>query len=153
PRAVQTTCPGRPEWLAPRRRQDPRRATDGGGARRSSRSPLQSRSRPENPAPMRRARSHGLRRPGSGRARAQRAGVVRLCVAPWQEEPPASLFTRLVVPLRLHELLHIVRRELRPVDGECQLVELAGEAERNLVVLVVHWRFGVGTDVEVLVPL
>src|SRR5215469_679439 len=66
---------------------------------------------------------------------------------------PLSLLTRLVVPLRLQELLLVPRRERRPVDGERQLVELASEAERNLVVLVVHWRFGVGTHVEVLVPL
>src|SRR5262245_49195222 len=63
-----------------------------------------------------------------------------------------SLFARLVVPLRLGELLHIVRRELRPVDRQRQLVERAGEREWHLVI-VGHRRAGVGANVEVLVPL
>jgi len=67
--------------------------------------------------------------------------------------PSLSLFARLVVPLGLHQFFHIVWRERRPVDGERQLVELTGEAERGLVVLVVHRRLGVRADVEVLVPL
>ena len=51
------------------------------------------------------------------------------------------------------ELLDVFRRELRPVDGQGQLVELAGELERHLIVLVVHRRAGIGAHVEVLVPL
>ena len=53
----------------------------------------------------------------------------------------------------LHEALLIRGCELRPVDGERQLVEFAVEAERNLVVLVVNRGARVGTDIEVLVPL
>src|SRR5262249_3697451 len=57
-----------------------------------------------------------------------------------------SLFARLVVPLRLRQLLHIVRRELRPVDRQRQLVERAGEREWHLVI-VGHRRAGVGANV------
>src|SRR5260370_11586753 len=39
------------------------------------------------------------------------------------------------------------------LDLEGQLVELAGEAERHLIIVVVDRRAGVGTDIEVLVPL
>ena len=63
------------------------------------------------------------------------------------------LFAHLVVPLRLHQLLLVFRRELRPVDGQCDLVDLAGEGERRLVVLVVNSRQRVRADVEALVPL
>lgn len=34
-----------------------------------------------------------------------------------------------------------------------QLVELAGEAERRLVILIGYRRSGIGTHVEVLIPL
>src|SRR5262249_33655049 len=59
---------------------------------------------------------------------------------------------RAVVARSLLELLDVRRGELRPVDLERQLVKLAGEAERHLVI-VSHRRSRVGTDVEVLVPL
>ena len=52
-----------------------------------------------------------------------------------------------------HQPFLVFGRQLRPVDLERQLVELAGERERHLVVLVVHRRAGVGADVEGLVPL
>src|SRR5215475_16170794 len=55
--------------------------------------------------------------------------------------------------LRLRELLLLFRCELAPVDGKRELVEPAGEAERHLVVAVVHRCTGVRADVEVLVPL
>ena len=49
------------------------------------------------------------------------------------------LFRNAVVPLALFSSSLIVGgRQLRPVDLERQLVELAGERERHLVVLVVH---------------
>lgn len=49
----------------------------------------------------------------------------------------ALLLRRVVVHGHL-ELLDVCRRQLRPVDGKSQLVELASETERHLVVLVVH---------------
>ena len=64
------------------------------------------------------------------------------------------LFARPVVSLALFfEAFDVRGRQLRPVDLERQLVELAGEGERTLVVLVVHRRAGVGADVERFVPL
>src|SRR5262249_22999593 len=66
--------------------------------------------------------------------------------------PCPELFAHLVVALRLHQLVLVLRRELRPVDGQGNLVDLAGEHERHLVVTIVHRRAGVGADVEVLVP-
>src|SRR5215472_8901677 len=48
----------------------------------------------------------------------------------------------------------LVRRgELRRIDLDCQLVELGGQLERNLVVLVIHRRTGISADVEGLIPL
>src|SRR5262245_10113859 len=58
-----------------------------------------------------------------------------------------SLLARLVAVHHLDELLLVRRRQLRPVDLQRQLVELAGELERGLIVLVVHGRAGVGADV------
>jgi hypothetical protein len=62
------------------------------------------------------------------------------------------LFARPVVPLCQHQLFHVSGRELRPIDGKRQLVELAGKPERDLII-VGHRRAGVGADVEVFVPL
>src|SRR5215475_6229872 len=68
--------------------------------------------------------------------------------------PRSFLLARVVVPLPfLDETLLVLGRELRPIDRQRQLVELAGERERHLVLLVVHRRAGVGTDVEGLVEL
>jgi acetyl esterase/lipase len=55
--------------------------------------------------------------------------------------------------LRILEPLLVFRRELRAIDRDRQLVDLAGEAERHLIVSVVHRRSGIGADVEGLVPL
>ena len=43
--------------------------------------------------------------------------------------------------------------ELRPIDLDRQLVELAGEGEGRLVVGIVHAGQRVGADIEALVPL
>src|SRR5262249_47249301 len=51
------------------------------------------------------------------------------------------------------ELLDVLRRQLRPIDCERELVELTGELEGHLVVPVIDGRAGIGADVEVLVPL
>ena len=66
---------------------------------------------------------------------------------------PLLLLRDAVVALRLLKLLDILGRQLRPVDGQRQLVELTGELERHLVVPVIHRGAGVGAHVEVLVPL
>ena len=63
------------------------------------------------------------------------------------------LLAHLVVSLGLHQPLLVFGRELRPVDRQRQFVELAGEFERHLIVLVVHRCAGVRADVEGLVPL
>src|SRR5262245_41647827 len=52
----------------------------------------------------------------------------------------------------LHGLL-FRRQHLAPPDLNGELVQLPGEAERVLIVLVVHGCAGVATDVEGLVPL
>src|SRR5215471_11175417 len=65
--------------------------------------------------------------------------------------PP--LLARRLLLLLLHEPLLVRRGELRAVDGQRDLVDLAGERERHLVVLVVDRRAGVRADVQVLVPL
>ncbi len=62
------------------------------------------------------------------------------------------LFTRLVVPLRGHQFLLVLRGKLWPVDRERDFVDLAGEGERQLIVLVLHRLAGGGADVETLVP-
>ena len=53
----------------------------------------------------------------------------------------------------LFELLDLLRRQLRTVHLDRQLVELGGQRERRLVVGVVHAGERVGADVEALVPL
>ena len=65
---------------------------------------------------------------------------------------PMRLLANLVVALRLHQLLLIFRGELRPVNGERDLVDLAGKGERRLVVLVAHPSQCIRADVEALVP-
>src|SRR5262245_4474310 len=55
--------------------------------------------------------------------------------------------------LPLPEAFDILWRQLRSVDRQRELLQLAGELERDLVILVVHRCAGVGTDVEVLIPL
>src|SRR5215831_17726677 len=52
----------------------------------------------------------------------------------------------------IHEPPFVFRRKLRTVDGQRQLVQLAGEAEGYLVIIRDR-RAGVGANVEVLVPL
>jgi hypothetical protein len=47
---------------------------------------------------------------------------------------------------------HLIWRELRPVECNRQLVDLAGELERDLIVVVVYWRVGICSNVEGLVP-
>jgi len=47
----------------------------------------------------------------------------------------------------------VLGRELRSVDRDGQLVKLARELERYLIVLVVDRRAGIGANVEGLVPL
>jgi hypothetical protein len=51
------------------------------------------------------------------------------------------------------EFLDVLGRQLRPVHLNRQLVELGGQGERRLVVLVVHAGQCVRADVEALVPL
>src|SRR5262245_50379784 len=63
-----------------------------------------------------------------------------------------SCYSAAVVARGCLQLLDIRRRQLRPVDFERKLVELAGEAEGDLVI-VRNRRAGVRADVEVLVPL
>ncbi len=53
----------------------------------------------------------------------------------------------------IFELLGVLRRELRAVDRDGQLVELGGQRERRLVVGVVDPGQGIRADVEALVPL
>src|SRR5262249_13216118 len=66
---------------------------------------------------------------------------------------PLPLFADPIVPLGLLKLRDLVRRQLRPVDGQRDLVQLTGESERRLVVVVVDRRAGVGANVQSLVPL
>src|SRR5215471_14050581 len=63
-----------------------------------------------------------------------------------------TLLGRAVVARGLLELLDVRRWQLRSIDLQRELVELAGEAERHLVVIG-HRRASVGADVKVLVPL
>src|SRR5262245_23267234 len=39
------------------------------------------------------------------------------------------------------------------LDPDRHLLEFAAEAERDLIIPIVHWRAGIGTDVQRLVPL
>src|SRR5262245_51538186 len=64
----------------------------------------------------------------------------------------AMLLGRAVVTCGLPQPLFVLGRQLRPIDLQRELVELAGETERHLVIIG-HRRAGVGADVEVLVPL
>ena len=47
--------------------------------------------------------------------------------------------------------LLVFRHQLLRPEFEGELAELAGETERHLIILVVHWRPGVHADVEGLV--
>jgi hypothetical protein len=51
------------------------------------------------------------------------------------------------------ELLDVFRRELRPVDGKGQLIELSVKSERYLIIPIVHRCTGIGAHVKVFVPL
>src|SRR5437879_3319923 len=95
-------------------------------------------------------------RSGTGKSQCHCSGqaVERLVTPSLSGDTGGSqLLAHPVVSLCFHEPLLVFRREFRPVDRQCQLVELAGKPERHLVVLVVDRRAGVGADVEVLVPL
>ena len=59
----------------------------------------------------------------------------------------------MVVALRLLQHLDVGGSQLRPVNRQRQLIEFSGEGERNLIVLVVHRSAGIGSNVEVLIPL
>src|ERR1035438_7801261 len=63
------------------------------------------------------------------------------------------LLAGVVVALGLLQHFYVSWRQLRTVNRQRQLVELAGEGERNLIVLVVHRSASVGADIKVLVPL
>src|SRR5262249_40510494 len=64
--------------------------------------------------------------------------------------PDMSLLAHSVVALCFPQLLDIFRRQLRSIDLQRELVELAGETEWHLVVIG-HRRASVGADVKVLV--
>src|ERR1017187_1757627 len=64
-----------------------------------------------------------------------------------------QLFAGVIVAFSLLQLLNVRRRQLRPVNRKRQFVELPGEGERNLIVLVLHRSASVGANVKVLVPL
>src|SRR5262245_47384181 len=74
---------------------------------------------------------------------------------PWAGRPSRYRYSlALSVPrCSFPEALFVLGRQLRPVDSDGQLVELAGELERHLVVPVIHRSAGVRADVEGLVPL
>src|SRR5215470_14593268 len=54
---------------------------------------------------------------------------------------------------RILEFLDVLRRQLRPIHFDGDLAELAGEREWTLIVLIVHRRACIGTEVHALVPL
>jgi hypothetical protein len=56
-------------------------------------------------------------------------------LAPLNEPASSKLFAHMVVPLCFSQSLFVLGRELWPVDRQRQLVEIAGEAERHLVVV------------------
>ena len=75
--------------------------------------------------------------------------------------PPLQDFTRsirwiawaiVLVALVSAAWLRLVGRPLWRFDRKRQLVDLAGELERHLVIVVIHRRAGVRPDVERLVP-
>src|SRR5215467_97559 len=51
------------------------------------------------------------------------------------------------------KLLHVVRRELRLIDCDGQLVDFTGKRKWDLIVVVIDRRTSVGSNVECLVPL
>lgn len=53
--------------------------------------------------------------------------------------------------LRFFELLYVSWSELWARHSNSQLVDLAGKIERNLIVLIIHWRARVRADIERLV--
>src|SRR5581483_8376040 len=65
-----------------------------------------------------------------------------------------ELFARPVVPLTLPpEKVFLGGCQHARLNADRHLVELAAEAERNLVVLVVHGGAGIGADIEAFIPL
>src|SRR5262245_43641662 len=95
-----------------------------------------------------RASGHGeIRRPARPRVRLFREDGRRL-VAP---TGAILLAHPVVAPRLLFEPPLIFRCEFRPLDRQRQLVQLAGELERHLAVLVVHRRAGSGAHVKGLV--
>jgi hypothetical protein len=53
---------------------------------------------------------------------------------------------------RILEVLNVLRRQLRSIHFDRQLVELVSKREWWLVILVVHTGQCVGADVDALVP-
>lgn len=64
--------------------------------------------------------------------------------------PPLSLVGRF--RFRLLKALFVLGRQLRRFDRDSQLVDLAGELERRLAVLIVDRRAGIRPDVGGLIP-
>src|SRR5664279_596199 len=89
-----------------------------------------------------------LHRGWSLRVSETKGSPIELPRLPWHQ-----LFAGVIVAFSLLQLLNVRRRQLRPVNRKRQFVELAGEGERNLIVLVVHRSASVGADIKVLVPL
>src|SRR5262249_7535560 len=99
-----------------------------------------------------RVRSDPRRDPHDASVRPLNRGLDRTTIPVLHASSVVSL-ARPVVPLSLlHKTLLVRRCELRPIDRESDLVDLACEREPHLVVLVVNRRPCVRADVEVLVP-
>ena len=54
--------------------------------------------------------------------------------------------------IRIRQLLLVLRRQLRGIERDRQLVDRASECEWDLIIVVIHRRTGVRADVEGLIP-
>src|SRR5262245_42581281 len=89
----------------------------------------------------------------SNRKTASSAAFLNIASDSGCDAPSARSLTLRFFSHRRLKLLDILRRQLRAVDLDRQLVQLGGQREWWLVVGIVHAGQRVGADVEALVPL
>src|SRR5215470_1292814 len=87
------------------------------------------------------------------KARQQRPVLSMLMIASSMSATARELLCVLRGAVGSFQFLHIVLGKLRLIKRDGQLVDLASERKRDLVIAIIHRRAGVCPDVKGLVPL